>query len=138
MTDLQLIDGARGIISLFSARQPPHGDQTPAALFPEELPTGAAYDALIERVKANEIIRGKLLSDDGQFTLVVLALELPVVHSNALDRVVGEIRKTIEEDFAGSEVKAELTGVPVMQLEIRNAVERDRLIYNAFGFAAGC
>ena len=25
-----------------------------------------------------------------------------------------------------------------MQLEIRNAVERDRLIYNAFGFAAGC
>ena len=31
-----------------------------------------------------------------------------------------------------------LSGVPVMQLEIRNAVERDRLIYNAFGFAAGC
>jgi len=28
-------------------------------------------------------------------------------------------------------------GVPVMQLEIRNAVERDRLFYNAFGFAAG-
>ena len=25
-----------------------------------------------------------------------------------------------------------------MQLEIRNAVERDRLLYNAIGFAAGC
>ena len=25
-----------------------------------------------------------------------------------------------------------------MQLEIRNAVERDRLIYNAIGFVAGC
>ena len=25
-----------------------------------------------------------------------------------------------------------------MQLEIRNAVERDRLIYNALGFVAGC
>ena len=25
-----------------------------------------------------------------------------------------------------------------MQLEIRNAVERDRVIYNAVGFAAGC
>src|SRR5206468_6960645 len=35
-------------------------------------------------------------------------------------------------------LKAELSGVPVMQLEIRNAVERDRLIYNAVGFAAGC
>src|ERR1700730_17660926 len=32
---------------------------------------------------------------------------------------------------------ARLSGVPVMQLEIRNAVERDRLVYNAFGFAAG-
>ncbi|MEA2795190.1 MAG: uncharacterized protein QOI87_2570, partial [Bradyrhizobium sp.] len=35
------------------------------------------------------------------------------------------------------QLTARLSGVPVMQLEIRNAVERDRLVYNAFGFAAG-
>jgi len=28
--------------------------------------------------------------------------------------------------------------VPVMQLEIRNAVERDRIVYNVIGFVAGC
>ena len=28
--------------------------------------------------------------------------------------------------------------MPVMQLEIRNALERDRLIYNTIGFLAGC
>jgi predicted RND superfamily exporter protein len=33
---------------------------------------------------------------------------------------------------------ASLTGVPFMQLEIRHALERDRVIYNAAGFAAGC
>ena len=138
VTDLQLIDGVRGLISLFSARQPPEPGKIPAALFPEELPTGAAYDALIERVKSNEIIRGKLLSNNGRLALIVLALEPKVVESNALATVIGEMRKTIGEDLADSGVSAQLTGVPVIQLELRNAVERDRLIYNSFGLAAGC
>ena len=42
------------------------------------------------------------------------------------------------QDLAGSGLSAELSGVPVMQLEIRNAVERDRIIYNALGFLGGC
>jgi uncharacterized protein len=138
VTDLQLIDGVRGLISLFSARQPPQGNQLPAALFPEDLPQGAAYDELIERVKSNEIIRGKLLSDDGRLALVVLALEPSAVQSNKLTGVIAEIRKTLATDLAGSTDKAELTGVPVIQLELRNAVERDRLLYNTFGFAIGC
>src|SRR5204863_6223423 len=76
VTDLQLIDSVRGLISLFSARQPPEpGKQVPPPLFPEELPTGAAYDALVKRVLSNEIIRGKLLSEDGTLALIVLALD---------------------------------------------------------------
>ena len=138
VTDLQLIDGTRGIISMFSARQPPVDGGIPEALFPEDLPEGAEYQKLIERVKENEIIRGKLLSLDGQLALVVLALDPNVAESNGLGHVVGEIRKTMTEDLAGSGLAAQLSGVPVMQLEIRNAVERDRLIYNALGFAAGC
>src|SRR5689334_19440428 len=64
VTDLQLVDSVRGLISLFSARQPPEPGRLPAPLFPEELPTGASYDALVQRVLGNEIIRGKLLSED--------------------------------------------------------------------------
>jgi predicted RND superfamily exporter protein len=138
VTDLQLINGARGLISIFSARQPPEGGRLPASLFPDQLPTGAAYGKLIDRVMNNEIIRGKLLSEDGELTLIVLALEPSVVESNELRDVVGEIRKTMNEDLAGAELQAELSGVPVMQLEIRNAVERDRLVYNTIGFVAGC
>lgn len=74
VTDLQLIEGTRGIISLFSARQPPQGSELPAPLFPDQLPNGAEYDQLVQRVLNNEIIRGKLLSEDGQLTLIVLAL----------------------------------------------------------------
>ena len=83
-TDLQLVDGVRGLISLFSARQAPEPGKLPAALFPSELPQGADYDKFIETVKSNEIIRGKLLSEDGTLALVVLSLEPSIVGNSRL------------------------------------------------------
>ena len=138
VTDLQLVEGTRGIISLFSARQAPAPGKLPAALFPAELPEGADYDKFIETVKTNEIIRGKLLSEDGTLALIVLSLEPEVVASNKLTKTIGDIRKLMKEDLAGSGLNAELSGVPVMQLEIRNAVERDGMTYNILGILAGC
>ena len=138
VTDLQLVDGVRGLVSLFSARQAPEPGKLPAALFPSELPEGAAYDKFVETVKANEIIRGKLLSEDGTLALIVLSLEPSIVASNALTKVVADIRKIMADDLAGSGLNAQLSGVPVMQLEIRNAVKRDGLTYNILGILAGC
>jgi predicted RND superfamily exporter protein len=138
VTDLQLIEGTRGIVSLFSARQPPENGQIPAALFPAELPEGAEYERLKARVLNNEIIRGKLLSEDGELALIVLALDPDIVQTTGLNDVVGEIRQVMAEHLEGSSLTGQLSGVPVMQLEIRNAVERDRLVYNTAGFVAGC
>ncbi|AXK82946.1 RND transporter [Pseudolabrys taiwanensis] len=136
--DLQLVDGTRGLISIFSAREPPQNGGVPAPLFPQPLPSGEAYKALIDRVMANEIIHGKLLSDDGRLTLMVLALDPAAVDGGKLANIIGEVRETVNKDLAGSGLNQQLSGVPVMQLEIRNAIERDRLIYNTLGFAAGC
>src|SRR3954447_8537560 len=138
VTDLQLVDGTRGLISLFSARQAPAPGKLPAALFPSELPQGTDYDKFIETVKTNEIIRGKLLSEDGTLALIVLSLDPEIVASNKLTTTIGEIRKLMAQELAGTGLNAELSGVPVMQLEIRNAVERDGLTYNALGILAGC
>src|SRR6267378_746533 len=138
VTDLQLVEGVRGLVSLFSARQAPEPGKLPAALFPPELPEGAAYDKFAETVKSNEIIRGKLLSEDGTLALIVLSLEPSIVSSNALTKVVGDIRKIMADDLTGSGLNAQLSGVPVMQLEIRNAVKRDGLTYNILGILAGC
>ena len=138
VTDLQLVEGTRGLISLFSACQAPAPGKLPAALFPSDLPTGAEYEKFTETVKSNEIIRGKLLSEDGTLALVVLSLEPEIVASNKLGPTVREIRKLMADDLSGSGLNAELSGVPVMQLEIRNAVERDGLTYNVLGILAGC
>lgn len=138
VTDLQLIDGTRGIISLFSARQPPEAGRLPAPLFPETLPEGKAYEAFIQRVRANEVIRGKLLSEDGTLALIVLALDPAIVGNKGLNTTIGEVRKVMAEDLEGTGLNSSLSGVPVMQLEIRNAVERDGLTYNIAGILAGC
>jgi predicted RND superfamily exporter protein len=138
VTDLQLIDSVRGLISLFSARQPPEEGKLPAPVFPETLPTGPEYDALVQKVLNNEIIRGKLLSEDGTLALIVLALDPAIVGGKGLNTVVGEIRKTMQDDLGGTGLIAQLAGVPTMQLEIRNAIDRDSKLYNAIGFLAGC
>lgn len=138
VTDMQLVEGTRGLVSLFSARQAPAPGKLPAALFPPELPEGAAYDKFIETVKNNEIIRGKLLSEDGTLALIVLSLDPEVVASNKLTKTVGDIRALMKEDLGDTGLNVQLSGVPVMQLEIRNAVERDGLTYNILGILAGC
>ena len=138
VTDLQLVDGTRGIVSLFSARQPAEGGGVPPPLFPDTLPEGAAYDDLVKTVRDNEIIKGRLLSPEGDLALIVLALDPKTTEGSKLNKVVSEIRKAMTDDLSGSKLRAQLSGVPVMQLEIRTAVERDRLLYNAIGFFAGC
>lgn len=138
VTDMQLVEGTRGLVSLFSARQAPAPGKLPAALFPPELPEGAAYDKFIETVKNNEIIRGKLLSEDGTLALIVLSLDPEVVASSKLTKTVADIRALMKEDLGETGLNVQLSGVPVMQLEIRNAVERDGLTYNILGILAGC
>ena len=136
--ELQLVDGTRGLISIFSAREPPDQGPIPPPLFPNPLPEGADYQALIKRVTSNEIIRGKMLSDDGKLTLMVLALEPSSTAPDKLGPTIAAIRQELKTNLEGTGLKAELSGVPVMQLEIRNAIQRDRLVYNTLGFAVGC
>src|SRR6185295_9774855 len=77
-------------------------------------------------------------SDAGDLALIVLSLNPDVVEGKGLSSVVGEIRTILHDDLQGTTLRGSLSGVPVMQLEIRNAVERDRILYNAAGFIAGC
>jgi hypothetical protein len=138
VAEVQLIEGTRGALSLFSAREAPEEGHLPGPLFPMELPEGDDYKALIGKVLSNDIIRGKLLSEDGKLALFVIALDPAVADSDKVGKVVGGIRKAAAEGLEGSGLKAELSGVPVMRLEIRTAVERDQLLYNGIGFLAGC
>jgi predicted RND superfamily exporter protein len=135
--ELQFVEGMAGEVSLFSAREAPEPGKIPGAVFPAELPKGDTYKALIDKVRNNEIIKGKLLSDDGTLTLILLALDRGVVESQGLNHVVTQIHDTAARELSATGLRMQLSGAPVMQLEIRNAVERDRFKYNVLGFLFG-
>ncbi len=136
--ELQLTPGIDGIVSMLSARDKPDASGYPPPIVPDPLPDDAAtFGNIVKTLRSNEIVRGKFLSDDGQLSLIVIALDRDAVSESGSATVIGEIRKAGDAVLQESGLSLQLTGAPVMQLEIRNAVERDRLIYNGLGFVLG-
>ena len=137
-TELQLVDGVSGLVSMLSARGKPDASGYAAPLIPDEMPEdGPAYDAMIAALKANDIVKGKFLSDDGQLAMIIIALDRKVVEEKTAKVVIGEINVSVDEQLKGTGLTAKMTGAPVMQLEIRNAVERDQILYNGLGLLFG-
>ncbi len=136
--DLQLADGVDGLVSMLSARGKPDATGYAAPIVPDDMPEGdAALKTIIAALKENEIVKGKFLSDDGRLALIVMALDRKIISERGSRPVIAGIREELERALQGSGLRAKLTGAPVMQLEIRNAVERDRLVYNGLGFVLG-
>lgn len=135
--ELQLADGVSGIVSMLSARGTPDASGYAAPLVPDEIPDGAAYDGMIAALKSNDIVKGKFLSEDGQLALIVLSLDRNVVAELSSAVVIGAIEETAVRELKPAGLSVKLAGAPVMQLEIRNAVERDQLVYNGLGLLFG-
>lgn len=135
--DLQLADGVNGLVSMLSARGKPDDTGYAPPIVPDELPDGPAYDAIIAALKSNEIVAGKFLSDDGQLALAVVALNRKVVAEQGAKQVIANINEILRTQLEPVGLKSHLTGAPVMQLEIRNAVERDQIVYNGLGLLFG-
>jgi hypothetical protein len=137
VVELQLADGVGGLVSMLSARGKPDAAGYAPPVVPDDLPEGEAYDTLIKTLRANEVVNGKFLSDDGTLALGVISLDRAVVEKEGAKTIIGAIRSTVEKELKDTGLSVQLTGAPVMQLEIRNAVERDRLVYNGLGFLFG-
>ena len=136
--DLQLADGVHGLVSMLSARGKPDATGYAAPIVPDEMPAGEqAFKKIVAALQENEIVKGKFLSDDGRLALIVMALDREIIAERGSRPVITSIRSELERALKGSGLRVKLTGAPVMQLEIRNAVERDRLVYNGLGFVLG-
>ncbi len=135
---LNLLDGDGGLVSMMSARQKPDAFGYAAPVVPDDLPPdNAAYDDVIAELRKNEIVDGKFLSKDGQLAMIVLSLDRKLVAERSAKAVIGEISDTVAKELKDSGLTFKLAGAPVMQLEIRNAVERDQLVYNGLGLLFG-
>ncbi|MBX9926529.1 MAG: MMPL family transporter, partial [Hyphomicrobiaceae bacterium] len=135
---VNLLEGDGGLVSMLSARQKPDASGYAAPVVPDDLPAdNRAYDAVIAELRKNEIVDGKFLSKDGQLAMIVISLDRGLVAERTAKAVIGEISDTVAKELKGSGLTFKLAGAPVMQLEIRNAVERDQLVYNGLGLLFG-
>jgi uncharacterized protein len=136
--DLQLADGVNGIVSMLSARGKPDATGYAPPIVPDDLPEDpAAFDKVLDSLKTNHIVKGKFLSEDGQLALIVLALNRDAVAEKSAKVVISGIEETAKQDLNPAGLSVKLAGAPVMQLEIRNSVERDQLVYNGLGLLFG-
>jgi predicted RND superfamily exporter protein len=136
--DLQLTEGVKGLVSMLSARSKPDASGYAPPVVPDDLPEDpAAYAAVIDTLKNNDIVKGKFLSEDGSLALIVISLDRAAVAQKSARTIITGIDDAVKQDLAGSGLNAKLTGAPVMQLEIRNAVERDQMTYNGLGLLFG-
>ncbi len=135
---LNLLDGDGGLVSMLSARQKPDATGYAAPVVSDDLPANVVqYEAMIAELRKNEIVDGKFLSKDGQLAMIVISLDRALVAERTGKAVIGEISDTVAKELKGSGLTFKLAGAPVMQLEIRNAVERDQLLYNGLGLLFG-
>ncbi|MGI9406694.1 MAG: efflux RND transporter permease subunit [Hyphomicrobiaceae bacterium] len=137
--DLELTDAAAGVISIFSVRDKPDATGFPPPLVPDELKPGPEHEALVRKILTNPLIEGKLVASDpdGQLVLFVVSLNKGNFSQRGLEQSVDEVRSTVSEILDGEPLSIQFAGAPVMHLEIRQAIERDRIIYNFSGFAMG-
>ena len=136
-SELQLADGVSGLVSMLSARSKPDEKGYAAPVVPDELPQGAEFEKILQNLKSNDIVKGKFLSDDGHLALIVLSLDRKAVADLSAKTVIGGIKDAAVKELEPAGLSAKLAGAPVMQLEIRNAVERDQLVYNGLGLLFG-
>ena len=138
--ELNFAEAVGGVTSMFSVREPPDKDGTPAPLFPAELPEGNAYRDLITRAEMHPLIAGRLLSDrqhSGRIALLVVALKPDVLRDKGLRASINEIRDFAREIILPTGLRFALTGAPVMKLELVEATRRDRIVFNVLGFGVG-
>src|SRR5690606_18305973 len=110
-TELQLVDGVSGLVSMLSARDTPDATGYAPPLVPDELPEDdTAFANIVSSLKSNDIVKGKFLSDDGELALIVIALDRNAVTERSARTVIGDINEAAMRELEGSGLTAKLTG----------------------------
>ncbi|MGI9378774.1 MAG: efflux RND transporter permease subunit, partial [Methyloligellaceae bacterium] len=94
----------------------------------------------LQSALSHPLIGEKLLSvsdQENDFILMMLALDPKQVRILDQGIVIDEIRQLADEITRPTGIAHRLAGAPIMQREIRDAVNRDRVVYNVAGFLIG-
>lgn len=138
--EYQFVPAVNGVLSIFSMRQAPDAEGYPAPMFPATMPNGAEFEALKQNVTSHPLLDGKMLAtpaDAPPLTILIVSLNKVDVAGEGLNAAIDEVRKLAQESLSGKGLRINLAGVPVMQADLRSAIENDRLLFNTGGVLMG-
>ncbi len=138
--EYQFVAAVSGVLSVFSMRQAPDAEGYPAPMFPATMPTGDEFEALKQKVTTHPLLDGKMLvtpPGEPPLTVLIVALDKTTVAGDGLNAAVAEVRRLAQETLEGTGLRVNMAGVPVMQADLRSAVESDRLLFNTGGVLMG-
>ncbi len=132
--DMNFIDGVKGVISIFSVRQPPQGSNALAPVIPAEL-APEKMQALKSGLLKHPIVRGKLLSGQGDLTLFIIKLDRKTLQGPARNKLYEEIRGFAAETLRDTGLTYTLAGKPVLYALIIAELIRDQMLFKLLGLS---
>ncbi len=141
--ELEFADSVDGALSVFSMRGSPNEEGYAPPLIPHDIPKYNEGFELVEKaIKEHPLVYGKMFSkpdgDGKQIALVVLSIKPEIKASKDMSKAMDEVREAASLALEGfKEIDVEVAGIPVMRQEIKQAIKRDRLIFNTIGFIVG-
>lgn len=138
--EYQFVPAVNGVLSIFSMRQAPDAQGYPPPMFPAVIPRGEEFEALKQKVTTHPLLDGKLLTTppgEAPLTVMIVSLDRDAVAGKGLNATVDEIKTLATDTLAGTGLRVTMAGVPVMQADLRAAIESDRLLFNMGGVLTG-
>ena len=133
--ELQLIDGAESVWSLFSLREQPDAQGNAPTLVRD--PNDGLTPELAARIRAHPLLGAKSLSEDATALLFAVTPSTPkaglAVH-RALQRRIAEVAGDV---LAGTGLTATVGGFPAIRAGIVDLLVRDQKVLNAAGAGIG-
>ena len=141
--ELEFVDSVDGALSIFSMRGSPNKDGYAPPIIPHDIPEWNEGFELVEKgIKEHPLVYGKMLSEPdkkgNQIALVVLSIRPEIKSSKDMTAAMNDVRAEAERAISKYKgLTVDVAGIPVMRQEIKQAIKRDRLIFNTIGFIVG-
>ena len=132
---VEAIRGLEGIESVFGLPDVPVFD---AGLLPRSLVPAAGADPAVfamarERALEHPLVAGRLLSADGRTTLIVARLAGGALGIEDIEPVVDELNAIAAELGGRAEIRARVTGIPPIRVEIYGTIRSEQVLFTGLG-----
>ncbi len=141
--EMEFLEGVSSTISMFSLRGKPDANGQTPPLFPADITSGdkQQYDRTLEEIREHPDVLGNMLSkkspDGMQTALIIITLKEEAVREGTLYGVLENLKKHLDDITRETDLGYQLSGIPVIQQEIRNSINHDTVVFNIGGFLLG-